>query len=312
MEKLIPVSLEEKPVTAFLNFYLNEKTFTNYWNAIYRYLVCFYPGLTRDLDEMDRVATDYISELRTSRNLLNDLAYSVNQMKRQYSPSYVNMNISIVCLWFDDNQVGLTRRIRQRVLNLIPPAYSIREEAELTRHLFKEIYYALPDWCQVLLLFLSGTGLRLGEAMNLKRIDINWEETRPSVYIRAENSKNKISRTAYMTREAAEALKKYLMMRTDNNPFVFPYPVWSAQSALRKAADKTGHGPQNGLPRSFHWHMTRKWFISRFSLAASKEVAEELVGHVGYLSRSYQRFTKQQILIQFKKADSYLSILRND
>ena len=273
--------MEEKPVTAFLEFYQNESTRWNYQNAIYRYLICFYPELTRNLDEMDRVAAAYLAELRTSRNLLTDLAYSVNQMKTMYAPTYVNLNLRVLCLWFDDNQAGITRRIRQRVFNLVPPAYSIREEAELTRSLLKRIYRALPDWCRV----------------------------RPAVRVRAEHSKNKIPRITYMTKEAEDALRSYLTSRSDDDPRVFPYTVGCAQSLLRKSLDKAGWGPVNGEARRFHWHMTRKWFISRFSLVASKEVAEELAGHVGYLSRSYQRFTRRQILAQFKKADSYLSVL---
>ena len=301
--------MEEKPVTAFLEFYQNESTRWNYQNAIYRYLICFYPELTRNLDEMDRVAAAYLAELRTSRNLLNDLAYSVNQMKTMYAPTYVNLNLRVLCLWFDDNQAGITRRIRQRVFNLVPPAYSIREEAELTRSLLKRIYRALPDWCRVLFLFLSGTGLRLGEAMTLDKKDIDWSGVRPAVRVRAEHSKNKIPRITYMTKEAEDALRSYLTSRSDDDPRVFPYTVGCAQSLLRKSLDKAGWGPVNGEARRFHWHMTRKWFISRFSLVASKEVAEELAGHVGYLSRSYQRFTRRQILAQFKKADSYLSVL---
>ena len=66
----------------------------------------------------------------------------------------------------------------------------------------------------------------------------------------------------------------------------------------------------NGRKVGVHWHMTRKWFISRFSLVASKDVAEHLAGHEGYLSRSYRRYSKKQALKEYQKAEAKLSILR--
>ena len=64
-------------------------------------------------------------------------------------------------------------------------------------------------------------------------------------------------------------------------------------------------------PRSFNWHMTRKWFISRFSLAANKDVAEHIAGHEGYLSVSYRRYTKKQIIKEYIKAEKKLSIIKD-
>ena len=67
----------------------------------------------------------------------------------------------------------------------------------------------------------------------------------------------------------------------------------------------------NGKRTSVHWHMTRKWFISRFSLAANKDVAEHIAGHEGYLSVSYRRYTKKQIIKEYIKAEKKLSIIKD-
>ena len=57
--------------------------------------------------------------------------------------------------------------------------------------------------------------------------------------------------------------------------------------------------------------MTRKWFISRFPLAANKDVAEHIAGHEGYLTVSYRRYTKKQIIKEYIKAEKKLCILKD-
>ena len=57
-----------------------------------------------------------------------------------------------------------------------------------------------------------------------------------------------------------------------------------------------------------HWHMTRKWFLSCFSLAANKDVA----GHEGHLSRSCRRYNKKQNLKQYAKAKKKNSVSSKD
>ena len=175
--------------------------------------------------------------------------------------------------------------------------------------MFQHIFHNLsPEWTKVLLLVQLGSGMRLGEALSLKTDDVLWKNNHTEISIRAETTKTKMARTVYLTKEASSALKTYMEGRKKVSDRIFPYTVAAAERAMRIAADKAGYRNQNESQRLVHWHMTRKWFISRFSLYASKEVAELLAGHEGYLGRSYCRFTRQQILTQVRKADTYLSL----
>lgn len=118
-------------------------------------------------------------------------------------------------------------------------------------------------------------------------------------------TKTKTARVTYLTQEAYKALRDYFSSRDDDETRVFPFAAITAQYHFRKTVDCLGYG--NPYPatntRQLHWHMTRKWFISRFSLVANKDTAKLLTGHEGYLSASYQRYTRKQILKQFKKAE---------
>lgn len=298
----------DKPVTTSLLYYINEKTKTNYRNAIYLFLSTIYPETKRDTASLDITGLKYLQEVRNLRNPVIDLINAGGTYMEKYAPATISLNLFLAISWLDDNNITLKKRDRQKIFRQLPPSRSIRKEAELTSALFQDIYSELPDWTQVMLLMLLASGMRLGEILALKTTDINWKEERPEINIRMEITKTKTARTTYLTTEAAAALKSYLETRKTNTPLLFPQNQTRAEFYMRKAADKTGHGNPNGKLREVHWHMTRKWFISRFSLYASKEVAEELAGHEGYLSKSYQRFTKEQILEQYKLAEKYLTL----
>jgi len=302
------VSKSRQAVSQYLLFYPNNKTQTNYHNAIYQYFCTLYSDVPPETDGLDILAADYLDKLKEGRNPVADLRLAANKFNNKYSPMTVHLNLTLVCAWMEYCGISLQKRERQRIFSSLPPARPIRREAELTRTMFRKLYAELPGHVGVLLLVLLGSGMRIGEALALQKSDLDGKLKRTAIHIRAETTKTKTARTIYLTTEATCALMEYLSMRTDNDGRIFPYSQASAQYYFRKAVDRLGYGKKGNTPRMIHWHMTRKWFISRFSLYASKEVAEELAGHEGYLSQSYQRFTRKQILYQFKRADNYLSL----
>ena len=301
---------EDAPISDFLQYYAKEKTRTNARIALYHFLATTSDEcLLSDEETLDRYGSLYLKELKAGRNHVHDLLMTGTILMESYAPATIRLIMSIIMLWMEDCGYPCTRRERQRIFLKLPPAYSIRNEAELTRKMFQSVYYNLkPVWARVLLLVLLGSGMRIGETLSIRCRDVDWTASRVSVYLHPENTKTWKGRTIYLTREGADALRSYLETRQNLTPdsLIFPYSVSAVEHAMRMAVDNTRYGKQGRSPRQVHWHMTRKWFISRFSLYASKEVAEELAGHEGYLSKSYQRFTKRQILSQFSKAEKYL------
>ena len=300
----------ERKVSTFLQYYDNDKTRRNYRDAIYKFLSHVSSVDANTPEGLDAAAFAYLKETASGRPVINDLYAAAGNFSRQYAPATANLYIRLVCTWLNDCGIALTQRDRQRVFNKIPPVESVRREAELTRSLFRAVYDRLTtEWSRVLLLVMLGSGLRLSEALALRTSYISWKKTYTEVYLPASDTKTKRSRVVYLTTEASLALKSYLERRRTQSEFLFPYTCAAAERQMRFAADSLSSGKGRARIRAVHWHMTRKWFISRFSLYASRSVAEKLAGHEGYLTRSYHRFTKRQILGQFKKAERYLSIL---
>ena len=299
----------EKPVTTALQYCLNEKTKANYRNAIYLFLATVYPETKPDTATLDTIGAKYLEEIRhLLRNPVLDLINAAQTYLAKYAPATTHLNLHLAITWFEDNNLTLKKRDRRKIFRQLPPNRSIRKENELTPELFQEIYHELPDWAQVMLLILLATGMRLGEILALKNTDIDWNKQRPQITIRPETTKTKTARTTYLTKEAAAALQTYLAARQKDTTLILPYKQTQAELYMRQAADKTGHKKPDTRLREVHWHMTRKWFITRFSLYANKEIAEQLAGHEGYLAKSYNRFTEEQILEQYITAEKYLTL----
>ncbi|MDV0444068.1 tyrosine-type recombinase/integrase [Methanorbis rubei] len=313
MESPIIYADSATPVSDFLKLYDNKKTMDNYRLAIAAYLNCVYPDLpSKRAEDIDPYASAYLTDLKHGRNYHHDLKIAVNRFSKCYAPMTANLNIKATCVWLEDGGFPLSRRERQRLFVSLPPSRPATKELEIKRKIFREMYMELPEHIGALLLTLAGSGMRLGEGLKLLKTDLDENQQRTAVNIRAENTKTKTARTTYLTLEASEALRDYIAVRRDEDPRVFPFSAATAQYHFRKTADELGYGNRDPATnaRQLHWHMTRKWFISRFGLAANKDVGEMLAGHEGYLSTSYQRYTKKQVLKQFKKAEKEISILR--
>ena len=300
------------PISDFLQLYDNKKTRENYRLAIGAYLRCLYAGTFKRPHEIDPHSVTYLKELAEGRNYHRDLRIAGNTFSKNYAPMTANLYLKATCVWLEDNGFSLSRRERSRIFINLPPARASTQEIELKRRVFQEMYLEMPEHIGALLLTMVGSGMRLGEATKLLKTDLDDSQSRTAVNIRAEITKTKTARVTYLTQEASEALRDYFAVRKDNDPRVFPFSALTAQYHFRKTADFLGYGNPDPATNThqLHWHMTRKWFISRFSLAANKDIAELLAGHEGYLSASYQRYTKKQILKQFKKAEHEISILR--
>ncbi|MDO5845436.1 MAG: hypothetical protein Q4Q04_00785, partial [Methanocorpusculum sp.] len=115
-----------------------------------------------------------------------------------------------------------------------------------------------------------------------------------------------------LTREAADALRKYMQTRTDKNQRIFPYSAGHAQYVLKKAKTAAAAGaPVVRMKKNiglFHWHATRKWFLSQFKISASMAVGEMLAGHTGYLDGAYRRYSDDTITEEFIKAEPFIQI----
>ena len=304
----------KKPVSDFLEDYTNKKTCSNYKTAITHYLSMYSKQTvkSRDSHTPDILAKNYFREInRGFRDYKHDIKEFALQIDKKYAPTTSALYVRCIIRWLEDNGFRLEHREKTRIYACLPPTHPADINIELKRKIFRTLYFIFPDDLQVLLLVLLASGMRIGEALQLKRTDIKWNKEKTEIHIPANITKTKTARTTYLTDEAALILYEYLCSRSDTDERLFLITYTRAQNQMRTASQKLGYSKQvNGKIRGLHWHMTRKWFISRVSLTAGKDIAETLAGHEGYLSRSYRRYTKKQLIKKYKRAEKKLSILK--
>lgn len=172
-----------------------------------------------------------------------------------------------------------------------------------------------------IVLTAASSGARLHEILALKLSDVDFENNPVKLTIRSrmtDPTKNKQSRFTFISTEAARCVQAWIAKRDSylvgsagrnaglvragkssekNTTSDLLYPVsdnavtamW--ETALRQAGlfsqdEQTGRN-------QYRLHSFRKFFISQFSMAGQKVLAEHLAGHEGYLDGSYRRIDEE-------------------
>jgi len=225
--------------------------------------------------------------------------------------------------------VELTRKQSRLLLGRLPKGSRARtEEAELSREMLRRIITHADVKGRALFLLMAGSGLRVGEALQLKLNDVNLTVEPAAVTVRGEYAKAGDSYTSFITSEAKEALQEWLKVRESylasssgrsrglgrsknaEDIRVFPFSATVTEQMWRNAIIKAGMAERDSKTNrhKLHIHMLRKWFLSQAKLAAPENIVEAWAGHSGYLDDAYRRYSMDQLREYYKKAEPYLLV----
>jgi len=91
----------------------------------------------------------------------------------------------------------------------LPKTIRQREEP-LTKETIVRILYILPLKMRAVVIIAVASGMRIGEIVQLKISDVDFESKPTKIEIRAETTKTKEERETFLTDEATNVLKDYL------------------------------------------------------------------------------------------------------
>lgn len=169
---------------------------------------------------------------------------------------------------------------------------------------------------KALFLVLASSGMRIGEALKLRLGDLELEHEPAKITIRGEYTKTGNPRIAFISKEAKEALEEWLKIRENyiqqavgrstrynkktEDDRVFPFEDNTAYFIWRKAIEKVGFDKRqayNGTIERFtvHPHVLRKFFRTRMGSVIPVDVTEALMGHEGYLTEVYRRYSEEDL-----------------
>lgn len=217
----------------------------------------------------------------------------------------------------------------------IPKRIRYREEP-LTKEIIVRLLHNVPSKLQAAILFAISSGVRIGELVQIRISDVDFESKPTKVRIRAEITKGREARETFLTQEATVALKDHLKRyfgwkegqsnaelqntaifgRTwgiNSKAFTKNSPTRLATAALEKSLvnyvskiPELAKVNENGR-YVIHFHAFRKFFRTTVGDAVGRDFAEALMGHHFYLD-TYYNLPEQKRREMYLKAEPYLTI----
>jgi integrase len=218
----------------------------------------------------------------------------------------------------------------------LPKKLRHREEP-LTKEILVRLLRVVPIKIQTAILVAIASGMRIGELVQLKISDIDFDSRPTKIRIRAETTKTKEARETFLTNEATKALKDYLTNffgwhEGNSNPLIQDRIIFGRTSQMKKDDDqmkfKSVTIAENVLAHSMLWHVRkipelnklnengrkmihfhgfRKYFRTVAGDATNRDFVEALMGHHFYLDTYYLQSEEKRKEL-YLKAEPYLTI----
>lgn len=168
-------------------------------------------------------------------------------------------------------------------------------------HLKLLLDYSKPDR-KALYLTLLSSGMRIGEALSLRKSDFDLSSNPILITIQGRFTKTKQTRQTYISSEAKSALLRILENRNDDE-LVFAKSENHDMSILaeektfanlRKRCDLTEKYPDSSR-HVITIHSMRAFFHTQASLVHDEQYANAMDGHQGYLMQYYRLSTDKRL-----------------
>jgi integrase len=311
-------------VKKFLDSYDNIQVRRNFEVAISQFFKSVYDK--KVTGNLDKIAEKYFGEKRDHEEDIVTFLKSMNGL----APLTIKLRISNVKTLFIENDVELPQKFWRKITRRIKGSRALTLDRIPTNEELKKLLLHMPIQGKALFLTLESSGMRIGELLKSNIDDLFLNEDPARIQLRGEITKTGNPRHVFFSREAKEALTEWLKVRDDylksavrkshfhdkdeDNPRVFPFNVSTAYSMWKKALHKSGlNGKDKSTGREkLHPHTLRKFFRTRLGAVGSSvipiDVVEALMGHEGYLTEVYRKYSLENLRKFYLKCESALLV----
>ena len=181
---------------------------------------------------------------------------------------------------------------------IMPRVFPIEEEPLEMEDVRRLLTVGKPNMrTRALILTLLSSGMRLSEALKLNVKDLELDVQPARARLRAEITKAKQARVAYLSEEAVSALSE-VTEGASLERLVFDYggDIWSrtkiATVTFRRVAKRAGLDERipNHRIHKVHFHIFRKYFLTKGCDTIGEHAAHKLCGHGFYMETYYRKF----------------------
>jgi integrase len=229
--------------------------------------------------------------------------------------------------FFFENDKELPRLFWKRLVHRVRGSRSITMDKVPSNAELKQILHHMPAHGKALFLVLASSGMRIGECLRLKLNDIELDKDPVRVNLRAESTKSGNNRLTFVSTEAKEAIQAWLKVREKyidsaigkswmyrkqkKDDRLFPFTGSVSHIIWKIATEKVGLLKRDPRTKKYllHPHSLRKFFRTRMGAVVPVDIVEALMGHEGYLTAVYRKYSQEQLADFYKKGESSLLVI---
>ena len=297
---------------------LSDSTVRAYRNG----LKTFFKMVYGEGGDLEKLAERYFGEKRDYEKDVQDFLVAL----KGYAPYTVRLRLSAIRVFLLENGVEPPQRFWRRLRGRIKGSRALTLDKVPSNKELRMIVTHMPVQGKALYLTLASSGMRIGEALRLtvKDVELNLDPAKLS--IRGEYTKTGNPRIAFVSSEARDAMQEWLKVRTDylnaaagkshlypkseEDSRLFPFSSTNARMIWKNALGKAKMKEQDKATKwhKLHPHVLRKFFRTRMATLIPVDVVEALMGHEGYLTEVYRRYSQEDLAKFYKQGEPSLAV----
>ena len=310
-------------IESFLKMYSSKKTVATYKWALSEYFKSVYGSNENHLEEY---AERYFEEKRSYEEDIQNFLAKINEKP----PKSVRLMIAAVRSFLIENDVELPEKFWRRLMGRVKGTRALTLDEVPSNVELRKITTHMPVHGKALYLILSSSGMRIGEALKLTLEDLDLNQDPVKISIRGEYTKTGNSRIAFISAEAKESIEEWLKVRSQyldsaigkshrygkkaQDARIFPFESVTAYMVWKGALEKSGFlkVDKSTNRHTIHPHVLRKFFRTKLGSVIPVDVVEALMGHEGYLTEVYRRYTTEDLAKFYKQGEQVLQVFGVD
>jgi len=227
-----------KRVESFLAMYKSKNTVTAYRSHLKTFFNHIYKG---EVEDLEAAVERYFNE---KRNYEADIQSLLTAIKDK-PPFTVRSILTAVRTFLVENNVELPERFWRRMRRRVKGSRAVSEEKVPDIPDIRRILLHMPIHGRAVALALLSSGMRIGEALQLKLDDLELDKDPVKVNIRGEYTKTGNKRITFISQEAKEVILEWLKVRSQyiESAIAKTWHRYKEGKQLIKEAAKQGRKP---------------------------------------------------------------------
>jgi integrase len=266
-------------------------------------------------DRLYRLCNGFVQWLLEDHLEILVKKYRHSEPIRKHNPSSVRRIISSMRQYLEEfGRIDFSERKFRRMVKL--PKEIHQDPEPFTKAEIRQFVDNAMPKRKALYMLLKDSGLRIGEAVQLKKSDIDMESNPVTVMVQASYTKTKKSRISFVTRETKPFLKR-VMANTEDDDLIFGVNEDYRQSVNNEevlfARTRTALGYNKKYECNNRYkknlHSFRAFCATQLTEEYSEEFAHGFIGHKGYLTQYIRN--KDKLAEKYLRAENSLMIFES-